>query len=349
MDDAGATLRSAGVKAIYLAHGTFVGPDALGVLGELARLYPSAGLAVRRVIRRVFEELRGDGGTFTESYAQAFESAIHRAGQREIPVELFHWSGENHHIGRADGAVRLIHELSSLECEPGERILLWGHSHAGNVFALATNLLARDLDTVERFFDAAGIYYRLPVFGWIDIPLWNRVRDMLLRGDAAVANLQLDFVTFGTPIRYGWDSAGYASLLHFIHRRCADGPECRAGFPVRLDSVLGAEEGDYVQQLAIAGTNVVPSLFAWRAYLADRRLHALLETDGPPSESLDRFRAGTIVPDEGTTLLVDYGCPEGGIGEHLAGHAVYTGKQWLLFHAQEVARRLYVARACKAA
>ena len=43
MDRVGAALDAAGVAAIYLVHGTFVGPDALGVLAELARVFPKAG------------------------------------------------------------------------------------------------------------------------------------------------------------------------------------------------------------------------------------------------------------------------------------------------------------------
>jgi hypothetical protein len=47
------------------------------------------------------------------------------------------------------------------------------------------------------------------------------------------------------------------------------------------------------------------------------------------------------VPTEGTTLLVDYGPPRCNVVQHLAGHAVYTRPEWMLFHAEETARRLY--------
>lgn len=350
MQDVGAALRGARVKAIYLAHGSFIGPDAVRILAELARAYPSAGSEVRRAIRGIFEEVRGDAGDYTESYATLFDSTINPPGQPQIPVEIFHWSSENHHIGRADGAVRLIDQLASLDCEPGDRVLLWGHSHAGNVFALLTSLLSGNPEAVERFFRAAEVYYRWPVLGWIDIPLWNRVRRMLLGGDSPPANLAIDIVTFGTPVCYGWDSSGYSRLLHFIHRRSSAAlPQHRAHLPVDLDHILSAAEGDYVQQLGIAGTSAAPSRFAWRARLADRRLHALLQADESDNDPPDRFRAGRIVPEEGTTLLVDYGRLEGEISQHLAGHAVYTRKKWLPFHAEEVVRRFYTARAAKVA
>lgn len=342
MQQVGGALDDAQVGAVYLVHGTFVGSDALGVLTELARTFPSAGNAVRRVIKRIVNKVAGEAGNYTPDYARCLEESIYREGKPRIPVRLFHWSSENHHIGRADGAVRLIDELAALGLPAGRRVLLWGHSHAGNVFALISNLLGGNAQAADRFFEASKIYYRWPIIGCIDIPVWDRVRELLADEASPLAELPLDMVTFGTPIRYGWNSSGYSRLLHFINHRPAEGvPEYRAPFPPKLDDVLTAAAGDYVQQLGIAGTNVMPSVFAWRAWMADNRLSRLLQEESAASGALERFRAGAIVPDEGTTLLVDYGLPEGSIAQHHAGHAVYTRKQWLLFHAEEVARRLY--------
>jgi len=340
----GTALRRADVAAVYLVHGTFVGPDVLGIVAELARVLPSAGKAMRRVIKRIVDRLAGEVGNYSAAYARCFAAAMEVPGQRRIPVRLFNWSSENHHIGRADGAVRLIDELISRDPSPPRRVLLWGHSHAGNVFALITNLLAGDRRATEQFFEAAEIYYRWPIFGCVDIPVWNRIRDLLCSRPRPLAGVPLDIVTFGTPIRYGWNSGGYARLLHFINHRPADGlPEYRAPFPPKPEDLMTAAAGDYVQQLGIAGTNVMPSVLSWRAWMADNRLSRLLQEELPEGRRLDRFSAGAIVPDEGTTLLVDYGLPTGSIAQHLAGHAVYTQKDWLLFHAEEVARRFYGA------
>ena len=351
MRQVGTALRARGVAAIFLAHGTFVGPDALGVLAELARLYPSTGPAVRRVIKRIIDKITAEVGNYTGRYARCFESAINDDQDGPpIPVWRFQWSSENNHIGRADGAVRLIDELTALDLQPGQRVLLWGHSHAGNVFALATNLLAGNRDAVEAFFEAAEIYYRWPLVGCVDIPVWDRVRAALEGDRPMLADVPLDIVTFGTPIRYGWDSGGYARLLHFINHRPAEGlPDYRAPFPVKLERVFSAADGDYVQQLGIAGTNVAPSLFAWRARLADQRVGELLQADAPPGGVIERFQAGAIVPEEGTTLLVDYGRPGESIAQHCAGHAVYTRPEWMLFHAEEVVRQFYGEEATRAA
>lgn len=350
MGKVGAALHARRVGAIFLAHGTFVGPDALGALSELARIYPSASNAVRRVIKRIMDKITGEVGNYTGRYARQLETGIGNSGKTPIPVWRFHWSSENNHIGRADGAVRLIDELMALGLEPGQRVLLWGHSHAGNVFALATNLLAGNREAVDTFFEATEIYYRWPLVHCVDIPVWNRVREALKADKPPLAGIDLDMVTFGTPIRYGWDSGGYAQLLHFINHRPADGlPDYRAPFPVKLERILSAADGDYVQQLGIAGTNIAPSPFAWRAWLADQRLGRLLQTGSSPDSALERFQAGAIVPEEGTTLLVDYGRPDGNIAQHCAGHAVYTRPEWMLFHAEEVSRRFYSSGASKAA
>jgi hypothetical protein len=342
LGDVGDTLRHAGVAAVYLVHGTFVGPDALGLLGELGRLFPSVAGVIRGLVKQTVECMTGDAGNYTTDYQQALSSGINPAGAVEVPVRLFQWSSENHHVGRADGAVRLIDELAALELLPGQRILLWGHSHAGNVFALLSHLLSGDDEAVSQFFEAARVYYRWPLVGCVDIPHWYRVETMLAGQRHPLIQAPLDIVTFGTPIRYGWDPAGYDKLLHFVNHRPAAGvPEYCAPFPPKVEHVLEAADGDYIQQFGIAGTDVPPHVTAWRAWWAEGKLDRLLEPHFSPRNLPEILRAGTRVPQAGTTLLVDYGRPSGTIAEHHAGHAVYTRKEWMLFHAEQVAKRFY--------
>ena len=118
-------------------------------------------------------------------------------------------------------------------------------------------------------------------------------------------------------------------------------PSHLAPFPPTIDRLWTAADGDYVQQIGIAGTNFAPNLFEWRVLLADFRLSQLLQPGLRKRDLLDRLKIGARVPDEGTTLLVDYGPGLGGLSKHAAGHAVYTRAEWLLFHAEEVARRFY--------
>jgi hypothetical protein len=343
MREVGQALRRGNVAAIYLSHGTFAGDDALGLIGELGRLFPTASNAMRRIIKDLIDAAAADVGNYTGRYAELFEQAINDGlPEPRISVRRFNWSSENNHIGRADGAVRLIDELTNLQLVAGQRVLLWGHSHAGNVFALMTNLLGSDQSARQEFFQAARVYYCWPVVGCVDIPIWRRVREMLLSGDNPLCETPLDIVTFGTPIRYGWSEAGFSRLMHFINHRPAEGrPPYLAPFPPVLERVLNAVDGDYVQQFGIAGTNFMPSLFSWRSWWADRSLNRLLQPTQQTYDPRERFRIGARVPDTGETLLIDYGLPGGTLAQHFAGHAVYTKTEWLLFHAEEVARRWY--------
>lgn len=314
------------------------------MITELARVLPSTAGALAALAKQLVDSMLGEVGNYTETHVRLLTDGLGSDGG-PLPVRLFHWASSNDHIGRADGAVRLIDELSRLKTGPDSRLLLWGHSHAGNVFALVTNLLATDHQTREQFFRTARVYYRRPLVGCIDVPVWERVRRLLERRRVASWCPQLDFVTFGTPIRYGWDSGGYARLLHFINHRPAEGlPEFLAPFPPTLDHLLTAHDGDYVQQLGIAGTNIAPNLLAWRTWWADRRLGRLLERDVVPQGIAQRMAVGARVPDEGMTLLVDYGPPGVEVHQHHAGHAVYTRPDWLLFHAEEIAQEFYRPR-----
>jgi hypothetical protein len=249
--------------------------------------------------------------------------------------------------------VRLVAELAQLAkglpeerllaAEP-PRIVLWGHSHAANVFALATNLLGGDSETREEFFHASRSFYRPWLWGKIDVPVWQSVRQLLGDPDHPLRRLKLDIVTFGGPVRYGWETGGYANLLHIIHHRPPSrGVEHQAPTSLAPGRMLSADDGDYVQQIGISGTNLAPNPLALRTFVADWRLDSLLERDLPRESVLKRLSHGTRVPDEGTTLLVDYERDEGGIQYHLLGHALYTRRKWLPFHCGEVAARFYGA------
>ncbi len=275
--DVARAYRAAGVSAIYLIHGGLAATDAIDLLQALSRTFPSAASALRRVTGELSQSAAPHAGSYSGTFARDFERALNRTGGARIPVRLFEWSHENNHLGRADAAVRLVAQLATSDLDRGGRVLVWAHGHAGNVLALVTHLLAHDREAAEAFFAAAEVYYRWPLLGWIDIPLWRRLRALLDERRPRLANLSLDLVTFGTPVLYGWNHTGYRRLLHFVYHRPAAGlPAYRAPFPPEPDRVLRAADGDYVQQLGIAGTDVPPSLFAWRARLADKRLGRVL-------------------------------------------------------------------------
>jgi hypothetical protein len=345
MQRVGAALRAAGVRSVYLIHGTFVGPDSFGIVGDLDRFFPAWGQRLRRAFKATTDRVVGDRGNFTQRYAERMQMALHVPGAEPLSVRRFFWSSENNHIGRADGAVRLLDELRSCGDTQRGRVLLWAHSHGGNVLALASNQLGGTPQTRREFFDAARPYYENRWTRRVDQPIWERVASWLCaeREPAAlpVLGTRLDMVTFGTPVRYGWETCGCGRLLHFAHHVPAPGlPPFRAKFPPSPEDILNGR-GDTVQLLGIAGTNLIPSLLAWRALTADRRLHRLLQPDVPQSDLWRRLGCGQRVHADGTTLLVDYRQAAAHLIAHMAGHAVYTREEWMLFHAEEVARRFY--------
>jgi hypothetical protein len=350
MAAAGATLGRANVAAVYLIHGTFAGNDVLGLLTELARFAPDLSESLRRFTKSATDLVLGETGNYTADFVARMGTALSAGAGRAIPVRRFNWSGQNTHVARADGAVRLIDELATLALQaptdenrdvPPPRILLWAHSHGGNVLALATNLLGGDAASRREFFNAARSFYRRWRSSSVDFPTWQRVEDLLASATHPLRRVALDLVTFGTPIRYGWETSGYAQLLHVVnHRPHHAEHHWRARFPPRIRSVLRALEGDFMQHLGIAGSGFPPNPLAFRTLAANRRLRRLVAGNAP-SWLLTGMRAGARVPDEGKTLLVDYADPARFPLLHVFGHAVYTRRRWLPLHCELVAEELY--------
>jgi hypothetical protein len=338
-------MRSAGVAAIYLLHGTFVGVDIVGFNRVVELLSTAAAATLREQEKRLADRIVRDAGNYTPEVAAVLERGLHAC-----PARLFFWSSENHHLGRADGAVGLIDELSRHAWPQDARVLLWGHSHGGNVLALATNLLGADASARAAFFEATRSIWRSRFAPSELRGRWARVRELLEQPDAPVRRLALDIVTFGTPIRYGWDTAGYARLLHVIYHRATPGlPAYTTRFPFSIRSAMRAKRGDYVQQVGIAGTNFASSLPASPLHVADRRLHRLLQANHPlgtastwwPRSTWRWLEAGRRVPDEGETLLIDYHRAAPRYHQGARGHAIYTRVPWLLYHVELLMGRWY--------
>jgi len=343
---AGVNFHQAQVAALYCIHGTFGGNDFLGLFTELSRFAPRMSQALGRLGKGAIDFLLREQGNYTRQYASRLEKALAVGAGRTIPVRLFYWCSQNNHIARADGAIRLIAELArlaeTLDPETPSRVVLWGHSHGGNVLALLTQLLGADQQARDDFFTAASCFYQPWLRAGVDLPVWQHVRDLLEATDPPLRKLQLDIVTFGTPVRYGWNETGCAKLLHFIHHRPPPrGAEYQAPVPLKLTHALRAADGDYIQQIGISGTNFPPLPIAPRALLADWRLNKILEREVARESIITRLRHGTRIPDTGTTLLVDYQGFKPFVLQNLAGHALYTRSQWLPFHCQQIAERFY--------
>ena len=332
------------IDAIYLIHGTFAGNDALGWTAQIEKLWPKVADNLRVLGKKLFDVLADDTGNFTQQYttelAEIFGSTVQSDGsavaQSRPSVRRFNWSGENNHVGRSIAAVELLSELfAHAETSNEKRILLFCHSHAGNLLAIVSNLIGAEQSERIRFLEMLK-----PVFR-------NEDDRQLLEGVAASLaddnkrqSLQLDVVTLGLPIRYGWDTGGYRNLLHFVnHVPRPEAPVYLSPVP-KINSVdILKMDGDFVQQFGIAGTNVFPYLMDLRLVVAEYKLGKMLQPFGR-NDFWEHIKIGMRVADEGTTLLVNYDDTDG-LAHQLAGHGVYTQNEWLPFHLLETAKRFY--------
>ncbi len=346
---AGAAFGEAGVAAVYLVHGTFVGTDLAGGLMGLERLSPGLAGGLGRARKSITDVLTGDGGNYVSRFAEDFEDAISRSAGRRIPVERFVWSGQNNHIARADGAVRLLNELARFAAslpaerlEAGPRVQLWGHSHGGNVLALLSWLLASDEEQLQGFLHASRDHHRSWLGSRRDSPPWEQAELTLRDRGHPVRKLQLDMVSFGAPIRHAWAQGGYSKLLHLVHHRPRRGlPPYTSDYGRGLLSVAFFTDRDSVQQVGIAGSDFPPVLIGGRTFVADWRLRRFLEQDIRKGWILSRLRAGKKVADQGKTLLIDYRYYSGGLMPSMRGHWVYTVRSRLPWHAEIIAQEFY--------
>lgn len=316
-EECGDALARAQVRAIFLSHGTFVGDDPFGMVGVLQSLgAPGLGL-VRRFTKKLLHQIAGDNGNFTPEYVQLLEDSL----KHRIPCRDFTWSSENHHAARLRGAVLLAHRLAQESNErrvlSGDRFLLIGHSHAGQVFALLTRLLGHDrkLNNIAREL--------MPHLN-VDETL-NTIR-----------TLNLDFVTLGTPPFYGWDLGPHHRLLNIVNHR---GSDFRGG---NVTGILKTRDGDYVQQYAIAGSDLPAAASADRAY--NKMLDDILGKGSDAMIWANAIRQRMRVPQYGITILIDYkDSKRTGINfvNTVFGHGIYTRYEVMLFNLQTIVQALY--------
>ncbi len=340
------------VREVLVVHGTFMGDDPFGIcdmLSATARSVTPLQKPLEYICAKVKErttpftqKVTRDVGNYTPEFGAQFQKLV----GDDPPVRLLQptWTGQNHHFARADLAVRLLCRLNELQPAESERILLWGHSHAGNAFALLSNLLANDRETVRAFFETVGP--KLPLH-------WEQAKSVLQAAPSPHPWAQSILIAaFGTPVRYGWDLSGYRQLIHVLHHRnyaTEQASLTRPMFPPHnLPDIITARYGDWVQSFAIAGTDVS----APTSLDTNKKLAALLEAGlEPPVHGLDtklivpksvgdmcaRWKTGTRCHADGQNLLVEYEpCGRTSmaipIEEALLGHGVATTINWLPSH-----------------
>lgn len=321
----GERMRVAGVRLVAFSHGSFVGDDPLALarlIEEAVPALPELGALARKVrdvTRDGVSRLLGDLSNYTADYVATFARAT------GIDAIEFVWSGENHHAARVHGAVRLARAIAlhggGGTVRPGDRVLLVGHSHGGQLFAILSQLVARS-------------------HGYEDLVAAARARgeDVGALEDhlALLRTCSLDVVTFGTPLRYGWGRGARLRLLHVVNH-----PGAAAGAP-SVRGLLVTEQGDYVQQLGVHGSDFPAP--TQRERVLNARLDRVLGRGRDVRTWLRHLAQGSRISPQGQTVLVDYGDHARAVPNFLAtglGHAAYTRRGAMLFHAQLVATHFY--------
>ena len=376
----GKRLSQTGVRVIVLLHGSIMGTDVFGVqrldgLGGLKRGYSrgvaglDALLALMRdgsngisplpsglksplenddATKRLLDEQIGDAGNFTNAYVELMRRSLNRGLDRPVHCVRELWSCEHHHLGRAMAAVLMLGRLrdwsETHKLGQGDRILVQAHGQAGLVLALLSNLLCvastssrmRLLDLLSAF---ASQVNRPDIASTI-----QRVAPLLSNG-TLLNGAMLDVVTCGMPVRYGWDSSGLGKLLHIVNHRNlrTDGKTwlSKMELPQITMEMPIAWGGDYVQELAVAGSDAVPTSEPAKA--ANKAVWEMVEPFDGFERWLECARRAVRIPSEGLGILADYKDSTGStnVRDHYFGHAVYTRLNTMLFNTTEIVRTLY--------
>lgn len=380
MATCGARLSQGGVASIVFLHGSIHGTDVFGMqrldeVGGLKRGYSrgvsgvDALLAAMReqsngvpplpagfkpplsddnAAKHLLDEQIGDAGNFTDAYVESFQKAINRNLTQPITCLRLLWSSEHHHLGRALAAVRLLGALNKLckeqNVRQGQRILIQAHGQAGLVLALVSNILCPSPITGRpKLLNLLSSYAEQTN----EPELAAALRDLesLLAITSLLNGAALDIATFGTPVRYGWDPSGIGNLLHVVNHRNlrTDGKSwlAKMELPQITMEMPIAWGGDYVQELAVAGSDAVPTTESAKA--ANKAVWEMVEPYDGFERWLECARRAVRFPSEGRCLLVDYKDSTGSTNprDHYYGHAAYTRCHAVLFNTTQIVRTFY--------
>lgn len=376
----GMCLSQAGVTSVVFLHGSLHGTDLFGMqrldeAGGLKRGYSRGVSGVDALLAAMREETNGipllpcglrpplfnddgtkhlldeqigDAGNFTDASVESFRRAINANLTQPISCRRLLWSSEHHHLGRALAAVRLLDTLHRLCTEQvwgkSHRILVQAHGQAGLVLALASNMLCPSPITGRpKLLNILNAYAEQTHQSELADAM--RRIESLLTTATLLNGVALDIVTFGMPVRYGWDSSGIGKLLHVVNHRNlrTDGKNwlAKMELPQITMEMPMAWGGDYVQELAVAGSDAVPTTELGKA--ANKMVWEMVEPYDGFERWLECARRAVRFPSEGRCLLVDYKDSTGSTNprDHYYGHAVYTRRHAMLFNLTQIVRTFY--------
>ncbi len=357
----GENLYKNNVREIIFVHGTAVGNDPLDIFNspvfsnplteegsKLLKAISDMSLGfdlpdflhidlidkTKDIIKLAIDNTLGDVGNFSPEYVRKFGEAIgHGICEGNSP---FVWSSGNTHSARLEGTVRLAEMLAqsikNKKILTKDRILLIGHSHAGQLFALLTIFLqgSNVADKLSAIINEKG---------------WD---DQFNKNLESIKDVFLDFVTMGTPVRYRWGQYSKFRLLPIINHR--------SNSRLDLKAIYNVEDGDYVQQWGTEGTNL-PNIDVNEKNLSDILQNAGFDLSVALSNAaksaskypIDRqeaqFQNGIKVVEN---CLLDYGDkrPENNNDplycvQKVFGHGIYTTEEKMQFNTEIIVESFY--------
>lgn len=302
------------VASIILVHGTFAGNDALGLFELVKPINENLANTLKDHGKALLDVIANDVGNYTTDYARLLSKLC------KVPCELFVWSSGNYHLARLYGALQLAELLAQrIQAQElqGLRLLLLGHSHAGQLFAL----LSRFLSNAEDLYAIMASDTELAV-----------AKQNLQAQLQVIRTVQLDFVTLGTPIRYAWGKADNCRLLAIVNHRSDSTPS----------GIVHTRDGDYVQHWGIAGTDAYPPQHKALNDAFDRVLD-----DGRNRLLVSQLGSTRQINPAGDNLLLDYqdNATDGLDLSHciktLFGHGVYTRYKKMRFTMHTIVQHWY--------
>jgi len=316
MQFCGTNMKKSGVQKIIFLSGTFVGSDPFELTRWIQTVAPIRGKMLAQVLevsmKKGINSFVQDKGNFDPKYITLFSQSIGNS----LGVKEFVWSSANHHFARIMGAIELLELLTPCE----GKVLLIGHSHAGQLFALLTQMLSSSA-TLMNF-----------------IKILNEVKinsSELIHKIKKLKTLPIDFVTLGTPVRYQWAKNKSIRIMHVINHR---GEEPIGG---RFSGLATTRDGDYIQQLGIAGSDVISPLKLHRQL--NVKLNEFLGAGVDLSIFKQSIKNRRRLHDLGINYLINY--QDGGkipnYWKTFFGHAIYTRYQTMLFHTELICSTFY--------
>ncbi len=326
MEEFGKQMKRKGVSRIYLVHGTWAGDSPLGFLSRNPIIPFNKGL--REIVKINVDKAMGDLGNYTDSYREQFEQSIGGG----IPCVRVNWGSGNYHSARVRGSITLIKEIAKGIKNPSdnERILLLGHSHAGQLFALLTTFLEKEeLSMMEAIENMSKLEKLVKIVG-LDEKIYKDI-EQLKEDLKKIEKVFLDIVTFGTPPRYQWgkttrrgEVANYR-LLNVINHHHE---------PVSIVGLLNTKDGDYVQQWGVGKTDAYDSMNSDIEKIIGQEQYDF---------SIESVVTGgkRHIPNFGKTLLIDNGDEGKKAAETILGHGLYTCKEKMLFNTELIVDNFY--------